>query len=108
MARAVAAGVSRVVVPGVIEDQWLLLRAQSRQYGWRFGVGTHPQCLPESCAVPTDLDGASAIGECGLDGPTPFPMDEQERVLEAHLALARESGLPLILHCFRAHDRMLP
>ncbi len=108
MARAAAAGVGGVLVPGVIEAQWPRLRALARAHGWRFGVGTHPQCLPESRAVPAELDGASAIGECGLDKPTPVPMDEQERVLEAHLALARESGLPLILHCYRAHDRMLP
>ncbi|MES2642610.1 MAG: TatD family hydrolase [Myxococcota bacterium] len=108
MARAAAAGVRGVVVPGVIEAQWPRLRAQAQQYGWRFGVGTHPQSLPESRAVPQDLDGADAIGECGLDGPTPVPMDEQVLVLAAHLALARDAGLPLILHCFRAHDRMLP
>lgn len=97
-----------MLVPGVIEAQWPRLRAQAAHHGWRFGVGTHPQVLPESRAVPTDLTGASAIGECGLDGPTPVPMEEQEKVLGAHLALARESGLPLILHCFRAHHRMLP
>ena len=110
MARAVAAGVRGVVVPGVAAAQWPLLRAQARRYGWHFGVGTHPHALPdreEGSPIPTDLDGASAIGECGLDGPTPVPMDEQVRVLEGHLALARETRLPLILHCYRAHDRML-
>jgi TatD DNase family protein len=108
VARAAAAGVRGVVVPGVVETQWPRLRALARTHGWHFGVGTHPQLLPESRAVPADLDGASAIGECGLDGPTPVPLDEQERVLVAHLALARESGLPLILHCYRAHHHMLP
>lgn len=108
MARARAAGVRGVLVPGVEEDGWPRLRALAAEHGWRFGVGTHPQCLPGSRAVPTDLDGASAIGECGLDGPTPVAMEEQERVLAAHLALARESGLPLILHCWHAHHRMLP
>ena len=108
MARAAAAGVTGVLVPGVVEAQWPRLRALAAVHGWRFGVGTHPQFLPESRAVPDDLDGADAIGECGLDGPTQVEMDEQERVLTAHLALARDSGLPLILHCFRAHDRMLP
>jgi TatD DNase family protein len=108
MARARHAGVRGFVVPGVHQDGWSRLRALSAEHGWRFGVGTHPQCLPETRAVPRDLDGASAIGECGLDGPTPVDMDEQERVLTAHLALARESGLPVILHCWHAHHRMLP
>ena len=40
-----------------------------------------------------------AVGECGLDF---FRMrssrDDQERVLRTHLALAREIGLPLVVH----------
>lgn len=101
-------GVERVVVPGVEEAQWPRLRALALAYGWRYGLGTHPQALPHTRAVPRDLHGASAIGECGLDGPTPVDMEEQEQVLAAHLGLARESGLPLILHCYRAHHRLLP
>lgn len=97
-----------MLVPGVEASQWPRLREDARRLGFLFGVGTHPQVLPRSRAVPDDVAEAVAIGECGLDGPTPVPMDEQERVLEAHLALARDTGLPLILHCFRAHHRMLP
>lgn len=82
------------------------MRALAAAHGWRFGVGTHPQCLAESRDIPDDPSGASAIGECGLDGRTPVAMDEQERVLAAHLALARDTGLPLILHCYKAHDRL--
>lgn len=108
LARARAAGVTRVLVPGVRAEQWPLLRRDAARRGFLFGVGTHPQVLPETRAVPDDVTGAAAIGECGLDGPTPVPMEEQERVLALHLALARDTGLPLILHCWRAHHRMLP
>jgi TatD DNase family protein len=108
VARARAAGVTQILVPGVIEGRWSVVRSLARRHGLLFAIGTHPQCLPESTAVPVDVDGAAAIGECGLDGPTPVPMETQERVLEAHLALARDAGLPLVLHCFRAHHRMLP
>lgn len=107
--RARRAGVTRVLLPGVHPRQWESLRALARARGWSFALGTHPRCLPEGRgAAPDTLDGAVAVGECGLDGPTPIPMEEQERVLEAHLALAREAGLPVILHCYRAHHRMLP
>jgi TatD DNase family protein len=51
---------------------------------------------------------AVAVGECGLDGAVRIPMDRQEAVLVGHLAFAREVGLPIVLHCYRAHDRMLP
>lgn len=107
MARARAAGVARILVPGISEDRWALQRALAAEHGWLFAIGTHPQALVRSRAVPTDPRGACAIGECGLDGPTPVAMEEQERVLEGHLALARETGLPVILHCYKAHDRMV-
>lgn len=75
-----------VLVPAVEEAGWGRLRALSAEFGWRFAVGTHPCALPRSRAIPRDLAGASAIGECGLDGRVPVPMDEQVAVLEAHLA----------------------
>lgn len=107
-ARARAAGVDRVLVPGVHERQWGPLREAAIRHGWLFAVGTHPRSLTDSLAVPTDVSGACAIGECGLDGTVPVDMAVQERVLLRHLALARDTGLPLLLHCYRAHDRLLP
>lgn len=108
-ARARAAGVSRVLVPGVRPSQWAALRTMAQARGWSFAVGTHPGSLPGGdLRVPGDLSGAVAIGECGLDGPTPVAMETQEAVLAAHLALARDAGLPVILHGYRAHHRLLP
>ena len=107
MARARAAGVRGVLVPAVEEAGWERLRRLSAKFGWRFALGTHPCALTRSRSIPKDLSGASAIGECGLDGRVPVPMDEQVAVLEAHLALARESGLPLVLHGYRAHGALV-
>lgn len=106
--RAREAGVDRFLVPGVSPAQWGPLRALAAVRGWRFGVGTHPYTLVTTTECPREADGAAAIGECGLDGGVPVAMEVQERVLRAHVALARETGLPLILHCVRAHDRLLP
>ncbi len=41
-----------------------------------------------------------AIGECGLDrGPwNEVPMELQERLLRRHVALSRDTGLPLVIH----------
>lgn len=108
MARAKAAGVNAVLVPGTREDRWGPLAAMAEVYGWAWAIGTHPHELVHSRAIPQNPRGAWAIGECGLDGGVPVAMDEQEGVLLGHLALARETGLPLILHCWRAHDRLLP
>lgn len=107
MERAAAAGVLGVLVPAVDEAGWARLAALSATFGWRYALGTHPHALVRSCAVPRDPGGASAIGECGLDGAVAVPMAEQEAVLVAHLALARDAGLPVVLHCWRAHDTML-
>ncbi|MCA9638754.1 MAG: TatD family hydrolase, partial [Myxococcales bacterium] len=55
-------------------------------------------------------------GECGLDFgrdlPPPGPAREAARarqlaVLDAHLEVARRTGLPLLLHCVRAHAALL-
>ena len=107
MARARAAGVVGVVVPGVEASGWARLRTLAPIHGWRFALGTHPHALPHTTEVPRDLDGACAVGECGLDGGVAVPMDEQVRVLEAHLAVAREAGLPVLLHGYRAHGALV-
>ena len=47
---------------------------------------------------------AVAVGECGLDGASGDPHG-QERLFRAQIAIARELGLPLLVHVLRAHDR---
>lgn len=106
-ARRRAAGV-RVLVPGVDVRTGERLRERATEAGWLYALGTHPEHLdahraPEDCA-PSDVRGAAAVGECGLHRPSPVPMERQVAVLEAHLARAREAGLPVVLHCVRAHD----
>ena len=108
MARCAAVGVSRVVVPAVRRSGWPRLRALAAEFGWTWAIGTHPHALVAEPFVPDAPNGAQAIGECGLDGGVPVAMEEQERILSGHLALAHEAGLPVILHCWRAHHRLLP
>lgn len=46
-----------------------------------------------------------AVGECGLDYNRMFsPMEDQHRVFEAQITVARETGKPLYLHCRDAHE----
>jgi TatD DNase family protein len=118
--RAWAAGVERIVVPGVAPEEWEPLLAYARgQPRVRVGLGIHPQALPgwseaEDDAALARLDSllgrgeALAVGECGLDGPSApgAPMERQLRVLRAHFALARKHKLPLLLHCFHAHPAL--
>lgn len=46
-----------------------------------------------------------AIGETGLDEM--YPNDKQKEVFLQHLELARELGLPVILHCRKAHQELI-
>lgn len=77
-------------------------------------VGTHPH---ESKEDP-DLDPATlitlaqrekvvGIGECGLDFHYDLsPREVQAQVFRAHVAAARETGLPLVVHTREADDVM--
>jgi TatD DNase family protein len=120
--RARAAGVTDVIVPAIGPAGWTALAALcGRTPGLHFGVGIHPQLLPE--LDPRDDDrhladleaalargGAAGVGECGLDAPSAAsgaPMERQLAVLRGHLALARRFALPAMIHCLRAHDLLL-
>lgn len=118
--RRLAAGV-RVLVPSTTLEGHAHLRQQAAEHGWMYGVGLHPDValtpdvwsasgsaglLAERlearlAAVPM---GAVAIGECGLHRPERRPMASQIGLLLVHLDAARRHGLPVILHCVRAHD----
>ena len=121
LARARAAGVTEVVVPAIGPDSWEALAAWARATpGVHFGLGVHPQLLPEldpsgdgarleTLEAALARGGAVAVGECGLDAPSAAgaPMERQIEVLRGHLRLARQLGLPVVLHCLRAHDPLL-
>jgi len=119
VARARAAGVTELVVPAIGPDGWAGLRDWAGSSpGLHFGLGIHPQLLPELDARDDDRHladleaalargGAVGVGECGLDGPSVAagaPMGRQVAVLRGHLRLARRFGLPVMLHCLRAQE----
>lgn len=122
LARARAAGVTDLIVPAIGPGGWTALAELARATpGVHFGLGIHPQLLPE--LDPRDDDrhladleaalargGAVGVGECGLDLPSVeagAPMDRQLAVLRAQLGLARRFRLPVMLHCLRAHEPLL-
>lgn len=117
LTRAWAAGVERIVIPAIGPDAWeALLAWPGTDARVQVALGIHPQLLPD--LPPEDderhlatLDAllgrgvACAVGECGVDGPSAerAPMERQLAVLEAHFALAKKHGLPVLVHCLRAH-----
>lgn len=122
LARARAAGVTDVVVPAVGPAGWARLAAlAAANPGVHFGLGVHPQLLPEldprgDDRLLADLEaalargGAVCVGECGLDGEATqagAPLERQLAVLRGHLRLARRFRLPVSLHHLRALDPLL-
>ena len=77
-------------------------------------VGTHPHSAHEELDITTaDLVARArhpkvvAIGEAGLDYHYDYsPRDAQERGFRNHIAAARETGLPLVIHAREADDDM--
>ncbi|MBA4000289.1 TatD family hydrolase [Brevundimonas sp.] len=77
-------------------------------------VGTHPHEAKENPSLAADdliqlakRPKVVGIGECGLDFHYDLsPRDVQAQVFRAHVAAARESGLPLVVHTREADDVM--
>jgi TatD DNase family protein len=119
VARAAAAGVGRIVLPAVEVGNFDAVRALAHAHGHAYALGIHPLYTPG--AAPDALERLRAalqahhedprlvaVGEIGLDffvsGLDPAL---QQRFYLAQLALAREFGLPVLLHVRRSADQLL-
>jgi len=113
LARAREAGVGTMLTIGTRLDRFAGVRAIAEQHAnvW-CTVGIHPH---EAAEEPIDeprrlLEHAGhprvvGIGEAGLDYFYEHsPRDEQIRNFRAHIAAARECGLPLVVHARDADD----
>lgn len=116
IARAAAAGVKGLVTISTRVAHADRYRALSEAHPEvLFTVGTHPHNAGEEpdVAAATLVDLARhprcvAIGEAGLDFHYDrAPRDVQEHVFRTHIAAARESGLPLVIHARDADEAMI-
>jgi TatD DNase family protein len=108
-ARAAAAGVTRLLVVGIDGPTSRAARELQHLLGVRWSAGLHPNDSNRldgewSAIEALARDPAcTAIGETGLDCfRDRTPLEQQERALRRHLALARELDLPVIFHCREA------
>ena len=115
IANAQAAGVTRMVTICTKLRQEPDVRAIAETYApVFFAVGTHPMsAASEPLATFDELVEMSkhpkfvGIGETGLDYHyTAESADIQKESLRIHIAVARETGLPLIIHARGADDDM--
>ena len=118
IARASSAGVAQIISVGAIgpiENDRLTVEIAERHPDVFSAVGVHPHdandCTPERIAQLRDLAASKkvvAIGESGLDFHYMHsPPEAQEASLRAHLALAAELGLPIVIHCRDAERRLV-
>ena len=127
--RARAAGVRRLVLPAVAAGDFDRVRALAHEFDTVYALGIHP--LRVGQAVDDDLDRLQqalqqhrddprlvAVGEIGLDhfvpesGPLPGQELMHSRARQAlfyvaQLKLARDAGLPVILHVRRSADALM-
>jgi TatD DNase family protein len=119
LARARAAGVAMQVLPAVEVANFDAVRRPAHEHGLVYALGIHPLAVER--ADDSDLDRLAqalqahrddprlvAVGEIGLDHFVPgLDRARQERFYAAQLKLAREHGLPVILHVRRSADALL-
>lgn len=113
VARANAAGVGLMVsICTQVVHRARVLAIAERFSCVYASIGTHPLNAADEDEVPVeDLVKFSghpkvvAIGEAGLDYHYDrAPRDRQERVFRRHIAAARETGLPLVIHARDADE----
>ena len=119
LARARAAGVGMLVLPAVLAVQFDAVRALAHAHGLAYALGIHPLFVGQ--AADADLDRLQAalaqhrddphlvaVGEIGLDHFVPgLDRARQARFYTAQLKLARDAGLPVLLHVRRSADALL-
>jgi TatD DNase family protein len=115
VARAHAAGIGRMVsISTRVKRRAGLVAIAERFPDVYCSIGTHPHHAHEELDVTTaDLVGLTrhtktvAIGEAGLDYHYDLsPRTAQERGFRNHIAAARETGLPLVIHSREADADM--
>jgi len=115
IARAQAAGLARMITISTRVDAFAKISAIAEAYEPVYcTVGTHPleahQDPEVSIAQLVDLAShpkCVGLGEAGLDYHyDSAPRDVAHRVLRTHIAAARETGLPLVIHSRDADEDM--
>jgi TatD DNase family protein len=114
IARARESGVRLMVNICDRVSNWEKVRALAEHPDIWATVGTHPHEAKENPDLASDILVVLAadprvvgIGECGLDFHYDLsPREVQAKVFRAHVAAARETGLPLVVHTREADEVM--
>ncbi|MET0963344.1 MAG: TatD family hydrolase [Noviherbaspirillum sp.] len=122
--RAAQAGVSMIVIPAVDRFNFdLVAQLAATAPNASYALGIHPICVPkateEDLAALRGLVEAAladprfvAIGEIGLDFfipmlTEPAMREKQDHFFREQLRIARDFGLPVLMHVRRSQDQVL-
>lgn len=79
-----------------------------------YSMGIHPCNIPENWRENAEIirealrkHQIAAVGECGFDRTSPFPLEMQREVFDRLSKISAEANSPLIIHCVRAADVLL-
>ncbi len=110
---ATSAGISGFIVPGVHPEGWrgiYELAVENPVIMPAYGIHPmHSECLNDQIIqvlLKFAVSGV-AIGEIGLDPYYKAPMELQEKVFRKQLRIAVALGLPVLIHCRRAFQKVL-
>lgn len=118
IARAREAGLVGAVVCAADPTRWDDTVAVAEALGLRWTLGLHPwwesalddEEVEQALAALNQRGTPHGIGETGLDfarAREPDARRRQQRVTAAHLALAHERNVPVVLHVVRAYPQLL-
>lgn len=113
---ALACDINGWIVPATTANNFKNIHQLTQKYNHCYAAfGLHPYFVNQHTEA--DLNelklalqqyNAIAIGECGLDAMIPEPnMDKQLSLFKAHIKLALEFDLPLIIHTRKTVDLVL-
>lgn len=119
VSRARAAGVGMLVLPSARVDDFGTVRELAHRYGMAYALGLHPLWLAGAddgsierlrAAVRESLGDPRlvAVGEIGIDLVEPVvDLGRQQWFYGEQLKIARDAGLPVIVHVRRSADALL-
>ncbi len=115
IAEAEDVGIVKLITSTITPDQWEFSRDIAQTHGSvEYAMGIHPWYIRESylADIPALFNakekGAVAVGEIGIDkkiSGNDFPL--QMKFFEEQVAVAREIGLPVVIHCRNAFNELL-
>lgn len=117
LTRSFAIGISAIIEVSIDRDSWSAVRDLASCDPRIFAtIGIHPhEAQPAALRVLAELPHAAqaaevvAIGETGMDRVrSRTRREDQQLVFRAQVGLARELGLPLVIHCREAFADLLP